>query len=117
MPVNKEKRELYLLQKYRYSNAGDAIRSMINFIGNDNIHNVSMNIDIIDLALFRIQLDEFMEHYVIVKRFSTLRQKLGGGLSFICSSIYDEDAYYLINNHKFYTLDEVEKCLNNKSFL
>lgn len=89
----------------------DLISSMAEGARGMMIDNLSPKImDIIDLDALKIQVDEIMEFLFVVKRFRKLSKMFDGKLA--CH----QDCFE-IEGHKFQTLDEVEKCYNNRAFL
>jgi hypothetical protein len=68
------------------------------------------SIDALDLDELRFQVDTIFEYLYVLKRFRKLRRLFKGELGFNSEG-------FLLNNHTFQTLDEVECAWKNKAFL
>lgn len=84
----------------RYAKTLETVVSAIN-----NKHYGMFNLESV-----KLRMDEVFEALVIKTRFDLLYNKSNGKL--ICNK-----AGFELEPHKFETLDEVEKALNNKAFL
>jgi hypothetical protein len=84
----------------RFSKALDAIVSAMN----------NKQCDMLNLVAAKARVGEAMLALEVKVRFDTLANEAKGKL--ICN----KDSFEL-DGHKFETLDEVEKALNNKAFL
>lgn len=112
---NNQNKEFSLLRKYNVGNSKSYIENIMHSLANNHIDNSDDTVDVIDLSLFRDHMNEFMEYLVILKRFRNLRKSFNCKLQLVIYT--SETDHFELDGHKFYTLDEVEKCLNNKSFL
>lgn len=84
----------------RFSKALDAVVSAIN----------SKQLDMLNMEAVKSRVAEAMRAIEVKIRFDTLNAKAKGKLT--CNSTGFE-----LDTHKFETLDEVEKALDNKAFL
>lgn len=109
--MNKNKSEPDLLSDFMYL-AEKQTNTVINLLStmvvdgsvDDNV------ISILDLSVFKTQIDELFEYLVLYKRFRALDLATQGALK-------AGKGKFIIDNFSFDTLDEVEKAWKNKSFI
>lgn len=70
------------------------------------------DIDLVDLDMLKGQIDEMMEYLFHEKRFRQINSLFGGKIK-----IDYTEQYFMIDDHKFYSLEELEKAWKNKAFL
>ena len=97
--------ELKLLNKYLHNPAGfdgvfDTVSQAI----------FSKNEHLLKLDECRAKINEIFDYFEVQRRFLSLAEKSNNKLSFTRN-------YFELDKHKFETLDEVEKAINNKAFL
>ena len=68
--------------------------------------------EVIDVPLVKQKVDEAFLRLLVMHRFCKLRLSFNGKLDYNVN-----DDCFIIEGHKFATLDQVEKALNNKAFL
>ena len=103
-----------LLYKYgSHNNSRGYITGMMDMLSTTSVDNLFDNTNIIDIAMFRAQVNEFLTYCSTVKRFNELKNLFDGKLQFVPF----HSPHFLIEEHIFHNLDEVEKCWNNKALL
>jgi hypothetical protein len=90
-------------QNRSLSKIGSAFYAIYTNISNDIWH-------CMDVSHLREVLDQDFDYLVLRKRYEILLAHFPKTLS------YDENGF-LLDGHRFETLDEVEKAINNKAFL
>lgn len=79
----------------------------------DVIRNILMynaGYELINLDLIKNQIDETFRCLVIKQRFILLSELINGALQY-------DDFGFTVGEHRFQTLDEVERAIKNKAFL
>jgi hypothetical protein len=105
--VSLPKEEYKVLDHYAQnrslSKIGSAFYALYTNISNDIWYYM-------DISYFREALDQDFDYLILRKRYEFLLTQFPKTLS------YDENGF-LLDGHRFETLDEVEKAINNKAFL
>jgi hypothetical protein len=117
--MKKTMTEIDILHKYIGRPELGGCKNILNLLNSfitDSYYVENVLIEVTNLSFAKEKIDELFIFLFIQQRFMKLYKLFDERLSYSMGDLTNDD-YFIINDHKFSTLDEVEKAWNNKSFL
>jgi hypothetical protein len=81
------------------------------------IKSLTIMFEFVNVDQVQQKVNHYFECLKVTQRFEQLKDKANGSLSLKNYADSNGGVGYLLDEHQFKTLDEVEKALNNKAFL